>query len=136
MSRPIAAKELLSLVAVALLPALILGGFALVATRPAEAAWVFLLTLKVSIAFAVVVGLPTIWLFDRLGLNRLRHYLLVGLAISLLLAAIFIYPSLAADPERLGVVPHILQYGVLLVFSLAATGIYWLIARPDRVATR
>lgn len=125
-------REALSLVAVTLLPAGLLGGLGAINARGSEGAWVFMLTLKVTAAFAVAIGLPAIYLLGRFGLQKLRHYLIVGVVVSMALAAIFIYPGLSHDRELLGLSSYLLQYGVLLLLSLLVTALYWLLARPDR----
>lgn len=125
-------REALSLVAVTLLPAVLLGGIGAINAPGAEGAWVFMLTLKVTAAFSVVVGAPAIYLLGWFGLKRLRHYLVVGAGVSIVLAAVFIYPGMSHDPGLLGLSSYLLQYGLLLLLSLLVTALYWLLARPDR----
>ena len=129
----ISVREALSLAAVTLLPASLLVVIGAGGSAPAgEGAWVFMITLKVTALCAVLIGLPTILLFEYLGLRKLWHYLLAGMVVSLALAAIFIYPGLSHDPGLLGLSSYLAQYTILLVLSLLVTAFYWLMARPDR----
>lgn len=128
----ISVREAVSLLAVAIIPALLLGGIGAMNGRGSEAVWTFAITIRSTVLASIFVGLPSIYILDRLQLRGLRHYIMVGVGVSVILAIIFVYPSLSQDRELLGTGSYLVQYGVLLLLSLMTTALYWILARPDR----
>ena len=125
-------REALSLAAVTLLPPSLLVGISAIGSHSSEGFWVFVITLKVAVFFAILVGVPVIFLFEWLRLRKFWHYLCVGGLISIMLSAIFIYPGMSHDSDLLGLGSYLAQFCVLFLMSLMVVSIYWFLARPNR----
>jgi hypothetical protein len=114
------------------MPPIVISAISLLNSAPYITLWVFTISLLVSSLAAIFIGIPVIFIFNRLGFVKFYHYAAVGMAISILLAIIFIYPSDSKDEGLLGMNSYLIQYGILFVLSVVVTSAYWLIVRPDR----
>lgn len=131
--RLITMKEILGLALVTLIPSAALSLPAVLGGKLNDVVWAFPVITAVAAVVSIVIGLPAIMLFNWFGLLGLQWYIVIGLAVSLVLAAYFIFPNAAEADLSLGWAAYAAQYVILLFLSLLVTAIYWLAVRPDRI---
>lgn len=95
-------------------------------------------SLLIGYPIAFIIGVPVYLFMKRIGANGLGSYSLVSLAFAaLLIGGLIVYPAMMENSGNLSslVLRERLNQMAFLVFgSFFTVLIFWLIARPDKIA--
>lgn len=117
---------------------LLLFGLSLFTSSVAEGLFVLKFAAMIAYPMAIVLGIPLYFLMSKMGANGFLSYALTSFIFAALLVAYFIvrpaYLENEGDLSSLFFEARILQMGLLAFASFLTVSVFWLIARPDRVA--
>lgn len=112
-----------------LFPGLVL----LIASKMTEATgggWIFSFSTLVAYSLAVVLGVPIYFFLKQQNFTGLASYFIAGAIISMVPIGYFVvFPAIKS-----GFVfswAYLMQILVILLASISATSMFWVIARPD-----
>lgn len=117
---------------------LLLFGLSLFTSSVSEGFPVLKFVAMIAYPMAIVLGIPLYFLMSKIGANGFLSYTLISLVFAALPVAYFIVrPAYLENDGDLSTLVHearILQMAVLVFASFLTVSVFWLIARPDRVA--
>jgi hypothetical protein len=103
--------------------------------RVGEGLWALKLSAMVGYPAMVVLGIPAYFLLRKLGWNRAWGYLMAGLIIGTIVAAVFfttvVMTNLAISAHT-SLAPSAAIFIVAAVLGVLSGAVFWAIARPDR----
>jgi hypothetical protein len=102
--------------------------------RIGEGLWALKLSAMVGYPAMVVLGIPAYFVLRKLGWNRAWGYLLAGLIIGTIVAAVIFTPVVMNNlplSANTSLAPSAAIFMVAAVLGVLSGTVFWAIARPD-----